>query len=56
MLAQFLAHFLCFNQGRWIASSIGIVDWNRCSGGMSRDIVFFDEHSVDSATGAPTVH
>ncbi len=26
-----------------IASLVSIVDWDGCSGGMSRDFVFFDE-------------
>ncbi len=44
------------NQSSLITSSIGIVNWNGCGGGMSRDIVLFDKGPIDSTTGAPAVY
>ncbi len=44
------------NQSSLIVSSISIVDWNGCGGGMSWDIVLFDECLVDGATGALAVY
>ncbi len=39
-----------------VLCSIGIIDWDWCGGCMSRDVVLFNECSVDGTTGASTVH
>ncbi len=44
------------NRSSLITSSVGIVDWNGHSGGMSRDIVLFDKSPIDGTTGAPAVY
>ncbi len=35
---------------------VGIIDWDWCSGCMSRNVVFFNKCSVDDTTGAPAVY
>ncbi len=39
-----------------VVSSVGMIDWDWCSGCMSWDVVLLNEYSVDGATGASAVY
>ncbi len=39
-----------------VPCSVSIIDWDWCGGCMSRNVAFFNECSVDGATGASAVY